>query len=227
MNKLVTIKGKEAFTNSLSVANGVGTEHRATQQLINRYEKDLKDFGRVTFEMSPLETKGGVQNIKIYYLNEEQATFLISLMKNTKNVVQFKKELVRQFYAMKQFILEKQSSQWIETRYQGKLTRKAETDTIKKLVEYAKEQGSKNADKLYMTYSKLANRIVGVKGRDNATIVQLNNLSLAENIILHCIENGIMQDKHYKEIYQDSKARLEMFKDIAYLDEIPKIEQAV
>jgi len=48
--------------------------------------------------------------------------------------------------------------------------------------------------------------------------MQLNNLSLAENIILHCIELGISQGKHYKEIYQDSKKRLEMFKDIAFLE---------
>ena len=45
----------------------------------------------------------------------------------------------------------------------------------------------------------------------------MNALSLAENIILHCIEAGISEGKHYKEIYLDSKARLEMFKDIAFL----------
>lgn len=113
---------------------------------------------------------------------------------------------------------EKQTTQWIETRKQGKLTRKSETDVIKELVEYAKNQGSKNAEMLYMTYSKLANKMAGIDKRDNATINQLNNLSLIENIILHCIRAGIEQEKHYKKIYQDCKARLVMFKDIAYLE---------
>lgn len=89
---------------------------------------------------------------------------------------------------------------------------------MKQLVEYAKAQGSKNSDKLYVVYSKLANKAIGIKSRDRATIMELNNLSLAESIILHCIKTGIVAGKHYKEIYQDSKQRLEMFKDIAFLE---------
>lgn len=216
MNNLVTIKGNDIFTDSLVIAKGTGNEHRATQQLIKTYENDIKDFGKVTFEMRPLESG---QKTKVYLLNEPQATFLISLMKNTRVVVKFKKELVRQFYEMRKFILERQSNEWIATRYQGKLTRKAETDTIKKLVEYAKSQGSTHADKLYLTYSKLANKVAGITNRDKATISQLNNLSLIENIILHVVDSGILTDKHYKEIYQDCKKRLEMFKDLAYLEQ--------
>ena len=119
---------------------------------------------------------------------------------------------------MRRFILEKQTSAWIETRQQGKLTRKSETDVIQKLIEYAKNQGSEHADMFYMTYSKLANKMAGIKKRDEATVMQLNNLSLMENIILNCIQSGIMMEKHYKDIYQDCKRRLEAFKDIAYLE---------
>ena len=54
--------------------------------------------------MRPFETNGGVQKVRICRLNKEQATFLITLMKNTKPVIAFKKELVRQFYQMEQFI---------------------------------------------------------------------------------------------------------------------------
>lgn len=152
-------------------------------------------------------------------MNEQQATFVISLMRNTKTVVAFKKELVRQFYAMRQFIFERQSKGWIQTREQGKLTRKAETDILSKLVLYAKEQGYNHPDNLlYVNYTKLANKICGISGRDNATIEQLSNLTVAEDIILHCIQAGILEEKHYKEIYQDCKKRLEMFKDIAYLE---------
>ena len=75
------------------------------------------------------------------------------------------------------------------------------------------------ADKLYMTYSKLANKMAVVSKRDEATVMQLNNLSLMEHIILCVIDSGIVAGKHYKEIYQDCKKRLETVKDLAYLEQ--------
>jgi prophage antirepressor-like protein len=114
-------------------------------------------------------------------------------------------------------VAEKQTLDWQETRHQGKLTRRSETDVIKDLVEYAKEQGSKNADKLYTVYSKLANNMAGISSREQSTISELNNLALVENIILHVIREGIILNKHYKEIYQDCKHRLVDFNRMAYL----------
>lgn len=215
MNSLVTMAGNDVFTDSLVVAEGTGNKHHAVKALIKRYENDMKSFG--TFGISNAESTGGRPET-YYQLNEEQAAFLMTLLKNTKQVVAFKKELVRQFYAMRRLILERQTSEWQETRRLGKLSRKAETDTLKQLVDYVAQQGSEHPDKLYLVYSKLANKMIGISKRDNATVSQLNNLSLAENIILHCVEGGMAAGKHYKEIYQDSKARLNMFKDIAFLE---------
>ena len=87
-------------------------------------------------------------------------------------------------------------------------------------VEYAKGQGSSHAEMLYMTYSRLANKMAGINKRDEATVMQLNNLSLMENIILHEVDLGIMKGKHYKEIYKDCKERLETVKDLAYLEAV-------
>ena len=94
-----------------------------------------------------------------------------------------------------------------------------ETDEIKRLVEYAKEQGSKNADKYYITFSKLANKAVELESgqRNNATAKQLNNLILIENIINNVIKDGITKEIYYKEIYQDCKNRINSFLNVAYL----------
>ena len=216
--ELVTVKNNQIFTDSKIISDGVGIKHHSIQQLIAKYENDISEFGQLAFEMRPVKYSRGTNFEKIYFLNEEQATFIITLMRNNKTVVAFKKELVRQFYLMRQFIFERQSKNWIQTREQGKLTRKAETDVLKSLVEYAKLQGSEHSDKMYITYTKLANKRCGVSGRDNATAQQLSNLTVAENIILHCIQAGIDENKHYKDIYKDCKKRLEMFKDIAYLE---------
>lgn len=214
MQELVTLKGNDVFTDSLIISRGTGNKHHAIQQLISKYELDFLEFGKVAFEMRPLESG---QSTKVYLMNEEQATLLLTYMKNTEKIRTFKKNLVSEFYKMRRFILERQTQAWIETRQAGKLTRKAETDTIQKLVEYARSQGSTHADMLYMTYSKLANKMAGIQKRDEATVMQLNNLSLMENIILHVIDMGILTGKHYKEIYKDCKKRLEAVKDLAYI----------
>lgn len=69
-------------------------------------------------------------------------------------------------------------------------------------------------------YSRLANKMAGINKRDEATVMQLNNLSLMENIILHEVDLGIMRGKHYQEIYKDCKERLETVKDLAYLEAV-------
>lgn len=113
---------------------------------------------------------------------------------------------------------EKQTEQWQQTRLQSKANRQLETDEIKELIEYAKAQGSKNMEKHgYVIYSKLANKVCGISNRNNATVSQLNNLVLVENILKNCIKNGIEENKYYKEIYKDCKNRLNQFLEITYL----------
>ena len=178
--------------------------------------KRLETFGKIEFSDFKSGKRG--RPTRIYNLNEPQATLLITFLDNTDIVADFKTELVRQFYSMKKFIFERQTKSWEETRRIGKLTRKSETDTIKKLIEYAKEQGSTHSDKLYMTYSKLANKMAGITSREEATITQLNNLCMMENIILNVIEAGLEANKNYKQIYKDCKERIQMVSRLAYLN---------
>ena len=94
----------EAFTDSRILAQGANIEHASVIKLITNHLDDVAEFGRVGFQIVPFETNGGIQKMKVCRLNEQQATFVISLMKNTKPVVAFKKELVKQFYKMERFI---------------------------------------------------------------------------------------------------------------------------
>ena len=216
MNELVYLKKDDAFTDSLIIAKHSGVDHRKVKSLIRKYKSRLQGFGKLS---SPCEVEStGGRKATYYELNEEQATFLITLMKNTEAVVSFKANLVSEFYKMRKFIAEKQTATWLETRKAGMITRKAETDIIKQLVEYAKKQGSSHADMLYVTYTKLANKIIGVKHREDATTMQLNNLSLAEHIIKNVIDTGIHTGMNYKDIYKESKKRLELFSDVAMLE---------
>ena len=214
MYELVELKGNDVFTNSKVIADGTNNQHESVVAIIRKYEKDILDFGNIDF--SDLKSGKRGQPERVYYLNEEQATFVITLLRNSKIVVKFKKELVRQFYAMRRFILEKQSKLWGETRIANKENRLKETDVIKLLVDYAKEQGSTHSDKLYVTYTKLAKSVIG-GNRDNITVSDLNNLTLVESIILQTIRIDMSMGMHYKDIYRDCKNRIGQFADITYL----------
>lgn len=216
MNELVLLKHGDAFTDSMKIAQGTGNTHHAVQQLVGKYHRKLVKWGKVEFTHLKCENPKGGRPPKVYYLNEQQALFLVTLLGNNDIVVDFKAELVDQFCKMRKLLTERQTEAWLETRKAGKLTRRSETDVIKQLIEYAKYQGSTHADMLYVTYSKLANKIAGVSKRDLANIKQLNILDEIESMIFHVIEIGMASGKHYKEIYQDCKRRLEWWQDCTF-----------
>lgn len=112
MNELVFLEPNKVdsvpFTTSEIIAEFAGVKRHAVQTLIQNHESDFAEFGRVSFEMRPLPTKGGIQEVKVYHLTEEQATLLMTYLKNTERVRSFKKELVRQFYAMRAELLRRQ-----------------------------------------------------------------------------------------------------------------------
>ncbi|MFQ6865835.1 Rha family transcriptional regulator [Blautia sp.] len=219
MNELVYLKNNEAVCDSLQVAEKFGKRHGNVMRTIESLKKGMlkiEETPQMFWKSFYIEEQNG-QRYPKYIMNRDGFSLLIMGFTG-KDALNWKLQYIKAFNQMESFIKEKSTQTWVETRKAGKLTRKAETDTIKKLVDYAKIQGSEHSEKLYMTYSKLANKMAGISKRDEATVMQLNNLSLIENIILHVIDTGILTGKHYKEIYQDCKKRLETVKDLAYLE---------
>ena len=102
----------ELRTTSAAVAVGVGLPHPTVIKLVRRYQAEISRFGRVGFEIQPFETSGGAQSREVAYLNEGQATFLISLMRNTAAVVEFKIRLVEEFIRMKAALQSRHASLW-------------------------------------------------------------------------------------------------------------------
>lgn len=91
----------EPVTTSLVMAEGTKNEHRAVLQLIRGNIADFEEFGRVAFEMQPFVTAGGTQRREVAVLNEQQATLLVTYMRNNEIVRDFKKRLVRAFYELR------------------------------------------------------------------------------------------------------------------------------
>lgn len=102
MNKLVFLEPNkidaEPFTTSKIVAEVTGVTHKKIKLAINKHITSVEIFGKVVQYGAILESG---QTEILYRLNEQQATLLITFLKNTPVVVAFKVELVRQFYAMR------------------------------------------------------------------------------------------------------------------------------
>lgn len=139
----------EPFTTSEVIAEFAGIQHHAIQQLISKHESDFKEFGVIAFEMRkpPTGSKGGRPEI-IYRLNEEQATLLMTYLKNTEQVRTFKKELVRQFFAMR-----KELTRRVIARESRKPPRRTMTDAIRDCI-----PDSPHKSMMYKNYTDLVYR---------------------------------------------------------------------
>ena len=98
--ELVVSKNDNLVTTTTAIAEGTGNQHKAVIQLVRNYADDLDTFGRVAFEMAPFETNGGTQYREVAYLNEHQATLIMTYMRNTEVIRKFKVRLVKTFYDM-------------------------------------------------------------------------------------------------------------------------------
>lgn len=90
---------EEPFTTSKVIADFAGVDHHTVTRLLRDNKEDFEEFGIYGFEIHKLDGRGRPE--KIYRLNEPQATLLMTYLKNTPQVRAFKKELVKQFFAMR------------------------------------------------------------------------------------------------------------------------------
>ena len=220
MTSLVLLKKDEPMVSSESVANGLKIDHKGVLELIRRYEKDLNEFGTLTFETR----KSGGRPQTFYYLNEPQVYFLITLMRNIGEVSKFKKVIIKEFMRMKKTLIDVQirqnNEQWKELRNQVKLSRLETTDTIKRFTEYCEVAGSKNANRYYghLTNAEYKALFLLEQKFDNLrellTDRQLSMLKTADEIVIIALEYGMNEKMDYHDIFKIAKERLETFAGI-------------
>lgn len=99
--ELVYMDGKkEPYTLSSIVAECAEVKHDTVQSLIRNHQEDFESYGIIGFEIRKLDGRG--RPMKIYRLNEQQATLLITYLKNTAPVRKFKMNLVKAFFEMRE-----------------------------------------------------------------------------------------------------------------------------
>lgn len=198
MNDLVYLapNNEEPFTTSEVIAECAGVKRDTVQKLVQRHEKDFREFGRVGFEIRPMQTRGGEQMVKVYHLNEQQATLLLTFLRNTEPVIAFKKELVKQFYAMRKELMNVRLA-----KSDRKPIRTSMTDAIKALPESPHKQFrySQYTDLAYRAaLGKTAKQLRNERGADrdaNAsnymTADEIQAVSKMENRISVLLEVGV------------------------------------
>jgi len=91
---------KEPYTTSEIIAECAEVKHDTVQSLIRNHQEDFESYGIIGFEIRKIDGRG--RPMKIYRLNEQQATLLITYLKNTAPVRKFKMNLVKAFFEMRE-----------------------------------------------------------------------------------------------------------------------------
>ena len=197
---------------------------------INKFRKEegiKKELGHndllkvIRDEFSEEINEGKISLVEYKDKKGEKRPMFILTLNQAKQVLLRESKYVRRaiiayIEVLEQAILDKAKSEWLLTRQQGKLVRREETDAIQELIEYAKRQGSEHSDKLYMTYSKLVNSLVGIKAnsRDKVDFEILMIIRQLEDMFTRVITSSMENEIHYKEIYQICKKQGTQFIEI-------------
>lgn len=213
LNKLVCIHNDVAVCDSLQVAEKFEKEHRNVLQSIDNLLIAENSAVKEMFKESTYKANNG-QMYRKFYMNRDGFSVLTMGFTGQK-ALEWKLQYIDAFNRMESIIREKATPEWQESRRTGITARKKETDAIKRLCEYAAVQGSTHSKRLYTNYTKLANKAAGITDRTTATSLQISILTVAEVIIAQTISVGIEQNKPYKEIYQDCKAKLNVFQGVS------------
>lgn len=214
MNELVKVMKKQAVCTSKDVAAHFRKRHDHVLRDIKAFQRDIPKFGEMFFEIATSDEYGRKQ--RAYVMNRDGFT-LLAMGFTGKKALQWKLKYIEAFNTMEKTLMQRASVEWKEARLLGKQARREETDEIKRLVSYAEAQGSEHAGFLYVTYSRLVKKELGIESRETADALTLSRAAEMERIIRRVIMDGIEAGNGYKDIYKAAKARLEAYRDIAYL----------
>ncbi|HFI0104759.1 TPA: Rha family transcriptional regulator [Streptococcus suis] len=193
--ELVYMDGrKEPYTLSSIISDNAEITHHAVKEQIRKHLLELEKFGKVAFKMTPLESG---QSKRDYILNEQQATLLITFLRNTAPVIAFKSALVKAFFEMRDEVA--------EFRYQRALEkpkRKTLHDSIETWQEAPKHAHSTVTNLLLkgttgMNKKQLVAKRGGKTGIDSLTSQELIRYQALEDMAIAMITLGMT--------YQDIK----------------------
>lgn len=107
-DSLVVVVGGEPLASTEVIAKGMKAQHASVIKLVRKHSEVLWAFGSFGFEIR----KSGGRPTEYAMLNERQTALLISLMRNSDEVVAFKASLIAEFYRMRDALQQRTSHLW-------------------------------------------------------------------------------------------------------------------
>ena len=203
------VKG-EARVDSRLIAPELGIKHQSLIETIRRYQTELEQFGSLPFQTGARKRKttGGVIE-KYVLLNENQANFLMTLSRNTHQVVKLKMRIVAAFGRFREHQQTLEDYLPLHASFQ---------QTVKELVDAAHEAGSTTPDQFfYANFNRLINSTFGLKSNERHAIPPglrvyvTTAIALVQQVLQESLASGL----NHKQAYALAKQRL-----IAYVNTI-------
>jgi len=193
--ELVYMDGKkEPYTLSSIVAECTNLQHHTITKTIRKHQARFEQFGKVGFKIQAMESG---QDTKDYILNEQQATLLVTFLKNTEQVANFKTNLVKAFFELRNEVA--------EFRYQRAIEKTKRKELVKAISDW--ESAPKHA---HSTVTNLllkavtgfnAKQLRALRGEE----IALNSLYSGELKEYQALENMVIAMIQLGFDYQDIK----------------------
>jgi phage regulator Rha-like protein len=104
INLVQNIEGEPRVSHRI-IAEQTGTKQKNIVELLTKHIDKMELFGQLPFQTESVQNSvGAINQLKTFYLNEQQATLLLTFMRNNETVINFKVRLVQEFFKMRQTI---------------------------------------------------------------------------------------------------------------------------
>ncbi len=221
--ELVEVKRNEIYTDSLIYSKEFGITHRHLTEKIRELTAEISAPEKY-WKITTYTNKQGREYEK-YLINKKGFMFLVMNTNAHKDkrklLFDIQQKFVDAFFKMEQELatikVNQANVEWKKSRELGKNIRLELTDTIKDYIEYATNQGSKNANRYYSNITKMEYKALGLMEQKNPKLrelldsMELFQLLLAEDLVKRQIEKYMEENLHYKEIYILVKQDLERY----------------
>jgi Rha family phage regulatory protein len=207
----------QLYVDSRLIAKEFGRRH---DNVLQTLKKLLEDETISLLECKERKYQKLGRQYPCYELNE--AGFLKAMpFIGGKKSREGQKHLVDEFLRIRNQ-LERQAKERETLAYQvarisGKDSRGILTDAIQQFVDYARSQGSQNADNYFTIITNAAQKAVvhiepnATQVRELMTAIQLKTLELAELMAAQALIEGMDKQRPYKKIYEAVKVALQSF----------------
>ncbi len=215
--RLINCKGNILTTDSLIVAEKFKKQHKNVLEKIGNLIKIDEDT-RLNFRLSDYKDSTG--RILKRYIMDRRSFSILCMSFTGKRALKWKNDFYDAFEKMERVLLNRQNTSWQQARIEGKQIRIKLTDAIKRLVDLAKSNGSKNADKYFISITNMIyKQVFDLKKvpdqfRDSLNENELYQLQLVEWKLAEWLNSEIDSCLDYHEPYKAIKKKLKHLIDV-------------